>query len=529
MLEPIKFFCNFALPAVYDESLSYYEVITKLAYKLNDTITALNTLTVSVTGDANTQELKANVTSIGYKDTGGISEFTQTETPVTNVKQAIAEANKGIKTLADGSFTNTDNLAVSVDANSVAIDNIDDKLKTVGVSLTGNSSDLTFSNNIYEISVGGSGFVPTLKNVTNLKAATSSFSLSVDRLAETINTTDASNIEKFEGINNKIDTINGQISDIDNWIDGHLSSDVLGWNNIGSGNIVFFLPVNTYVPFTQAFVKSYFKTIAHPLSDSTQIFITKLKLNSGSSSSTPLCTQIANAANDIPQYIRQNVTMVYAASDGTETAFDTESTVASIKTLFNEGCGFVLMPGGWFNGVDKNFPWTMYGSQGVNTVSNAWEYLIGTDVNTSNLPNETALAPYVLMDLFVFGDSNRSTKIYYTDLDHANNYSTNYGYILYKHGRAHRLLCASQELVGKNNFPFGKAYSEAFAFTRSIFFTMPFIPNVSADALKPFMPYVTDSLYDFSITANINYFPKAYDDEVEAPVTLTPYHQYQGL
>ncbi len=48
MLEPIKFFCNFALPAVYDDSLSYYDVLTKLTAKLNEVISNLNSANAQI-------------------------------------------------------------------------------------------------------------------------------------------------------------------------------------------------------------------------------------------------------------------------------------------------------------------------------------------------------------------------------------------------------------------------------------------------------------------------------------------------
>ena len=156
MLEPIKFFCNSALPAVYDDSLSYYEALTKIAANLSDTINALNTLTTSVTGDANTQELKANVNSIGYEDIGEVSEFTQTDVPITNVKQGITEINKSLKTLAEGSFTNTNNLDANVDIHSIAIENINESLDKVATSITGNGASFDYRDTVANISYNNS-------------------------------------------------------------------------------------------------------------------------------------------------------------------------------------------------------------------------------------------------------------------------------------------------------------------------------------------------------------------------------------
>lgn len=266
MLEPIKFFCNCALPAVYDSSLSYYEVLTKLAYKLNDTITALNTLTVSVTGDANTQELKANVNSIGYEDTGGISEFTQTYTPITSVKQAIDETNKSLKTLADGSFTNTNNLAVSVDANSVAIDNINGDLDKVANSLTGSGS-YVFSGNIANVGYNNSThkFTKGTTATTNLKTATTTLTTSFNTMVDGVNNnTDLNEIE-HTALSTRIHTAEDNIAQL-NQTDVQELADIakLKTSITGSNNAVFNTEVKvlSYNDNEQAFVISKYANVA---------------------------------------------------------------------------------------------------------------------------------------------------------------------------------------------------------------------------------------------------------------------------
>lgn len=42
--EPVKFWCFKVLPLVYDDSLSYYEVLCKIKAKLNELIAEMNTL-----------------------------------------------------------------------------------------------------------------------------------------------------------------------------------------------------------------------------------------------------------------------------------------------------------------------------------------------------------------------------------------------------------------------------------------------------------------------------------------------------
>lgn len=45
MIEPLFVRTNAVLPTVYENSLSYYEVLCKIAYKLNEVIEQVNTLT----------------------------------------------------------------------------------------------------------------------------------------------------------------------------------------------------------------------------------------------------------------------------------------------------------------------------------------------------------------------------------------------------------------------------------------------------------------------------------------------------
>lgn len=43
-ITPFHFYCQHVLPLVYDQSLSYYEVLCKLQYKLNEVIQTQNNL-----------------------------------------------------------------------------------------------------------------------------------------------------------------------------------------------------------------------------------------------------------------------------------------------------------------------------------------------------------------------------------------------------------------------------------------------------------------------------------------------------
>ena len=270
MLEPIKFFCNFALPAVYDDSLSYYEALTKIAAKLNDTINALNTLTASVTGDANTQELKANVNSIGYVDIGEVSEFTQTDVPITSVKQGITEINKSLKTLAEGSFTNTNNLAAHVDIHSIAIENINQSLDKVATSITGNGASFEYSDNIANISYNESTnkFEKGLAPTTNIKLATNTLTTSINTMVTGFNNNTELNEMAHSSIETRLHTaeddilqikqVNAQtlsdITTIKNEVD-ELKSNRDGFVDL-TGNVVFILPKqSTETWWNTAFIK----------------------------------------------------------------------------------------------------------------------------------------------------------------------------------------------------------------------------------------------------------------------------------
>lgn len=55
-LPPFKFWCQQTLPAVYDDSLSYYDLLCKVVELLNTTMAAQNTLSEQVTNEINTFE-----------------------------------------------------------------------------------------------------------------------------------------------------------------------------------------------------------------------------------------------------------------------------------------------------------------------------------------------------------------------------------------------------------------------------------------------------------------------------------------
>lgn len=55
--EPLRFFCQLALPAVYDDELSYYEVLCKVVSELNSNVGLFNQLVKQV--NLNTEDIAA--------------------------------------------------------------------------------------------------------------------------------------------------------------------------------------------------------------------------------------------------------------------------------------------------------------------------------------------------------------------------------------------------------------------------------------------------------------------------------------
>lgn len=96
-LAHIRFMCHKILPLVYDESLSYYEVLCKVAFKLNEAIEAVNNLNGNVT-DLNSrcntmqEEIEAIANEINTFESEVTSKFNTLEASLNNkVDTAIAD------------------------------------------------------------------------------------------------------------------------------------------------------------------------------------------------------------------------------------------------------------------------------------------------------------------------------------------------------------------------------------------------------------------------------------------------------
>lgn len=106
-IEAIRFMCHKVLPLVYDESLSYYEVLCKVADKLNVTIEAVNQL------DDNVEALANSVNVLNDRVTAIANEINTFEQNVTNRFNALEAA---INATVDAKMAEVDDKMAEVDS-----------------------------------------------------------------------------------------------------------------------------------------------------------------------------------------------------------------------------------------------------------------------------------------------------------------------------------------------------------------------------------------------------------------------------
>lgn len=528
MLEPIKFFCNSALPAVYDDSLSYYEALTKIAAKLNDTINSLNTLTASVTGDANTQELTANVNSIGYEDIGAVSEFTQTDVPITNVKQGITEINKSLKTLAEGSFTNTNNLAGNVRINSIDIENIHESLHKVATSITGNGASFDYRDNVANISYNNSTnkFEKGLATTTNITLATNTLTTSINTMVTGFNNNTELNEIAHGAIETRLHTAEDnilQIKQVDVQQNADISSlkasisdnNIIGWNKIGDGNIVVIIP-DQYDTITGAYIREYANANGFNLSENKVYLFTPntpvLKLSS-------LSEQVVNLTNNMSADQKNSITMVYLVGNGSQAQDATQAINTALSTFPN--AHFVYAPDCWFTvpSNEQDYNYSNYQSYNISVVRNGWLYLIGADVKTSTV-TEIAydVAPQILLDLLFTGNSNRYTEIRYYGGEGTTSSYEFPAYILRRYGKNCVIKYYKDDAGTALHSPFGaSAYVDCFKITNYLGFANVPITTFSATASPTFGAITCKTQNNIQMATVIGSVP----NDTETPTALT--------
>lgn len=116
-IDKLRFWCQKVLPLVYDESLSYYEVLCKVAEKLNESITQLNALSDKFDNyDTDLSELSSRITAVEDSMDGLVAEVEQRFTTLqTSLEQEIADTDAELSRKIDTKLAEVDSRIVIVD------------------------------------------------------------------------------------------------------------------------------------------------------------------------------------------------------------------------------------------------------------------------------------------------------------------------------------------------------------------------------------------------------------------------------
>lgn len=447
MMEPIKFFCNFALPAVYDESLSYYEVLTKLAAKINEGVRELNAFETVVYGTGNTS-FNANVTVV----TEGSDPYAVNTSTVYQ-----SQVSPAIDTLSDSMFVtaaalNTLKENVNLDVTQLstrlhtAEDNIaqlNDSISPVHDGVYSNTSIICLKNG-YLITTGNSNSKTIVDNDSIVSG-------SIKTLAEQHNSLVTYTQTEVGAIGNRLEALEeGQI-------EVRKETKRFGWNNAGKKAILIYVPYDNQKIITDANVKAYFSSLGYPIST---VYIASFIPSSGKN----LAQQIITYANTLTQVQRNGIGSVYAMGNGNQPSDDLTA-INNMKALFQDDTTFIFLPDGGYNPPYNEYI-PLYESLGVNSVRNSWEYLTGTDINTAQVTSGVNSSYLVFLDLITRGSSNRTTVIDYWGGGSSS--STNPGWRLTKTGRTHKLTYKGSTFASDSDTPFG-AGSDAFIYTSNLY------------------------------------------------------------
>ena len=128
-IEKIRFWCQTVLPTVYDDSLSYYECLSKFAEKLNEIVAFVNNLAYDIPDGSITTVKLAN---------GAVTTAKLDDSAVTGDK--IAPSAVTGDAIADSAITTTKiaNLGVTLE-----------KIAGIDTTVTQNSGNLITSGAVY--------------------------------------------------------------------------------------------------------------------------------------------------------------------------------------------------------------------------------------------------------------------------------------------------------------------------------------------------------------------------------------------
>lgn len=119
-LETLRFWCQKILPLVYDESLSYYETLCKIASYLNTQAEAVNTLNDNVVSlNNNVTTLASEIDSLEGRVEAVESEMTDFET---SINAQFKELEDAINASVDGKLAEVDGKLVEVDVKIATIE-----------------------------------------------------------------------------------------------------------------------------------------------------------------------------------------------------------------------------------------------------------------------------------------------------------------------------------------------------------------------------------------------------------------------
>ena len=126
-IEKLRFYCQKILPLVYDDSLSYVEVLYKMNYKLNEIITSYNELiTFYNSVEGTLEEINGKIIEIDNRLDGFTNELISFEERITT------ELNVGLETLDNKFNTLSAELQNEINALSSRIEN---ELRTLTIQL----------------------------------------------------------------------------------------------------------------------------------------------------------------------------------------------------------------------------------------------------------------------------------------------------------------------------------------------------------------------------------------------------------
>lgn len=180
MIEDIKWWCYKVLPLVYDDSLSYYEVLCKVVAKINEIIPVVNITDEKITSEVDKQ-LQAMIADGTFNDIINTQIFGELETKVDNNTNSISALNTKITDVESKTNLNSTDITLiksnitklTNDVNEIKpkISDMETKIESLNSTVNSAIKDL-IKNGIMipssmKIKKVGTTQYPTIVDVTN--------------------------------------------------------------------------------------------------------------------------------------------------------------------------------------------------------------------------------------------------------------------------------------------------------------------------------------------------------------------------